>query len=277
MANQPEEACCHLDASAQVIRLLVQDCERMKTPLSPGPDAGENSYVYAALPHIISSLLRRDTLIAAGSRQAPRFDSDLTAWLISKTESSSAGMTDMISLLRETTALDAWKSLCIQRGQLSHFELVEKASKIQCSLQTLCEDAVSSTISEHSALRTSFGYATLVYLHLAVSGPTAPEIEHCLAKALEALQFLASCNGLASVIWPLCVVGSLAKGTQRNFFTGLKDSIDSTTQKTWYYTPHLFNALCIVNKCWESFDSADQASAQTWAAVSHELDIRCAF
>lgn len=333
MADQPENACCHLDASIQIIRFLVQDLERLQTSLTLDPESGENSYVYAALPHILCSLLRRDTLIAAAFRQAPRSDSDLTAWLIRKTKSASAGMTDMMSLLRETAALDAWKSLCVQRGCLSHFTLVEKASRIQRSLQSLCEDTVSSVIPrdlesvrldksldqrsfghasrlmirappspkqnwldttqpstlppavfiaeesnrEYSALRISFGYATLIYLHVAVSGPTAPEIEDCLAKALEALQFLALCNGLAAVIWPLCVVGSLAQGSQRDFFTSLKDSIDANSQKTRYTTRHLHNALRIVFKCWETSDGTEDGSNHSWATVSHELDIRCTF
>jgi hypothetical protein len=149
----------------------------------------------------------------------------------------------------EISALDAWKKLMRERGQLDTMQLVARASPIkQTLLSSLAHlDATSRTpVTDPLNLFTSYNnqlpsmpggctafvtrvwaHAALLYLSITVSGwqPSSAAIRENVTRTLALLEQMPTPELLRTMVWPFCIVGCLAAPEEEPRFRAMADAL----------------------------------------------------
>ncbi|CCC12844.1 unnamed protein product [Sordaria macrospora k-hell] len=161
--------------------------------------------------------------------------------------------------IMDATALEVWKRDQENQGNLSIRELVNRASRLEKTL----EDGIQRLEGSGSEKRLQslvFAYALLTHLHAIVSGPLAsvPEISESIERSIPVWKMLPESISPRSLAWPYCVCASLATGKQREVFEQFLaperlSSVDSTLGS-------LRELKAIVEECWRQVDGVKRGS-----------------
>lgn len=195
--------------------------------------------------------------------------------------------------ITDTILLDNWKSQQESQGDLSFRELVSRAEEIDTFLQTriqklsksiLLSDPASGSLhgtpSERPAIVTNkhmqtylFAVATMSHLNTIIFGarPLVTDVQKSVQRGVAAWELCLSAMNLRALAWPLCVVGSLAIGPQRDVFRNLlskahreHSTIDCVTRLT-----------SVLEECWGKFDARESNKAVPcdWREVMQKLNL----
>jgi hypothetical protein len=143
----------------------------------------------------------------------------------------------VIDQLLKVIELKHWKDTMQAKKQLSVLELATRAMEIKSCLEgevgkipKRIKDSSVSLVEHHSEggsliVTQVWAYATLVYLHVIVSGsnPELPEIHNNVSKVIQAFKALPDPEVVRSLPWPLCIAGCMAAGVQENEFRAIVD------------------------------------------------------
>ena len=143
----------------------------------------------------------------------------------------------VIDQLLKIIELKHWKDTMQAKKQLSVLELATRATEIKTRLESEVgkiskgiEGSFVGLLEHHSKhgsviVTQVWAYATLVYLHVIVSGsnPELPDIHNNVSKAIQAFKALPDPEMVRSLSWPLCIAGCMAAGMQENEFRAIVD------------------------------------------------------
>lgn len=228
------------------------------TPLRPSPmERTALSFFRAILiwnDILSSSSLKKVPIAAPSYRDLLASSSFCTSF-----ESTTGCEPWIFVVIMDATALEGWKRDQENQGNLSIRELVNRASRLEDTIEEgIKRLEVSSGNKRLQSL--VFAYALLTHLHAIVSGPLAsvPEISESIERSIVAWKMIPETTSPRSFAWPYCVCASLATGKQREVFEQFLipdrlSSVDSTLGS-------LRELKAIVEECWREVDGVRRGS-----------------
>jgi hypothetical protein len=156
--------------------------------------------------------------------------------------------------------LNDWRKDMQAKKQLSILELATRAKDIENALQRELDkmnDDANPTVALFGESRSPFIaalitriyiYATMIYLHVVVSGPhpDLPEIHNNVASAILAFQALPESETVHYLSWPLCIAGCMATGEQQDDFRRIATATDISR----FPFGSAGHAVRIMEECW---------------------------
>ncbi len=99
-----------------------------------------------------------------------------------------------------------------------------------------------------SRVTTIFAHATLIYLHVVVSGWNTDliELQESVARVIHFLKSLPDQGQLSNLAWPLCIAGCVARKEDEEFFRSMVMRASSDV----LYVGNIWNAFQIMETCW---------------------------
>ncbi|KAH8658415.1 fungal-specific transcription factor domain-containing protein [Xylariales sp. PMI_506] len=190
----------------------------------------------------------------------------------------------VMNTMLDIAVLKEWKYQRQLSGTLSLRELAHRSGTIESRLSeglaamttspaSIQELPVSATEEQKRIITNIFMNASLLYLHIVVSGfyPNLPEIRHGVLQTLEALEYMRKHSTINIPSWPLCVSGCLALESEYPRFRAL-----SPPHKTGQHPLVLTKwTLDIIEECWKS-RSAQAEGEETcdWVTAMNRLGTR---
>ncbi|KAH8908545.1 hypothetical protein BR93DRAFT_876155 [Coniochaeta sp. PMI_546] len=125
--------------------------------------------------------------------------------------------------LKDISTLSAWKKASKAAGDLSVFDLVQRAGAISADLEAGLADLDAGSATDIDTATRIWALAAKIYLAVVVSGwqPANGAIRADVARALELLREVEEPGKIRSFAWPLCVVGCMAEVGQEDEIRGL--------------------------------------------------------
>ncbi|KAK3949202.1 fungal-specific transcription factor domain-containing protein [Pseudoneurospora amorphoporcata] len=250
-----------LSPPAQSLQQHMSLSSGTSSPTPPGPSPMERT----ALSFFRAILIWNDILSSSSLKKVPTAAPSYRDLLSSSPSfctsfQSTTGCEPWILVaIMDATALEVWKSDQENQGNLSIRELVNRASRLERTV----EDGIQRLEGSGSDKRLQslvFAYALLTHLHAIVSGPLAsvPEISESIERSIAAWKLLPESISPRSLAWPYCVCASLATGKQREVFEQFLvperlSSVDSTLGS-------LRELKAIVEESWRQVDGVSRGS-----------------
>ncbi|KAF4966166.1 hypothetical protein FSARC_6125 [Fusarium sarcochroum] len=225
----------HLDAVTTVLSMHSPEV-LLRHPLSPNSTAispvsmnhdSSDDETQPDFDFLIAQAIWFDILACVSTGRVPRIQ--YRKWL----EASNLDMADLMGCFNwvmiaigDLAHLQAWKKNMKEQQMLSVPELVMRGRSIDARIQdgismlnlAIEEDAHVSIWVSHM-----FALASLVLSSTIVSGPWAslPEIMETIERAVDVLRNWPRAISLQGLVWPLCVIGCMAKAEHQGFFESL--------------------------------------------------------
>ncbi|KAK1774681.1 fungal-specific transcription factor domain-containing protein [Copromyces sp. CBS 386.78] len=250
-----------LSPPAQSLQQHMSLSSGTSSPTPPGPSPMERT----ALSFFRAILIWNDILSSSSLKKVPTAAPSYRDLLASSPSfctsfQSTTGCEPWILVaIMDATALEVWKRDQENQGNLSIRELVNRASRLERTV----EDGIQRLEGSGSDKRLQslvFAYALLTHLHAIVSGPLAsvPEISESIERSIAVWKLLPESISPRSLAWPYCVCASLATGKQREVFEQFLvperlSSVDSTLGS-------LRELKAIVEECWRQVDGVSRGS-----------------
>ncbi|KAK3400714.1 fungal-specific transcription factor domain-containing protein [Sordaria brevicollis] len=228
------------------------------TPLSPSP------MERTALSFFRAILVWNDILSSSSLKKIPFGAPSYRELLASPSFCTSFEATTgceawILVTIMDATALEEWKRDQENQGNLSIRELVNRASRLEDTVEASIKRLEMSG-GDKRLQSLVFAYALLTHLHAIVSGPlvSVPEISESIERSIVAWKMIPDSTSPRSLAWPYCVCASLATGKQREVFEQYLildrlSSVDSTLGS-------LRELKAIVEECWKEVDGVRRGS-----------------
>lgn len=235
---------------------------------------------------LLGSFISFDILSCASTRGTPLLELDHAQALANlgiSLESLMGCRSSVMALISEISSLDRWKKESHAARKLSIVDLAKRGGLIEDRLQQelasikSVNSATGPPASSHSGIHSAtahpqvsqlFALSAIIYLHVVISGahPELPEIAQTISRTIDVFNRLNEPRLLRSVVWPLCVSGSLALEEHHSFFRDLC----SAAEINKYSTGTCFEALTIMEECWEARKTGSYSC--DWASIMNKRD-----
>lgn len=246
---------------------------------------------------LVGAVLWFDILSCASTNDAPRLHSESPRFLKDKIDLANIiGCQPWIALvIGDIATLSVWKADATVAGSLSFWTLFGRGDRLRRRL----EDGISSlrksideTFAElglshlgttgaylvltnpdlqqeaiKRAITLVFAYAAQVYLNTIISGadPKLDDVKNSVAdtmNALQEMQYVCDAQALRSLIWPICIAGSMAGDVPtQSYFQSLIQGLGDEAHDFG----NSATALKVMQKCWSS---RIEGSPQFWDWVT---------
>lgn len=235
---------------------------------------------------LLGSFIAIDIISCASTGTTPSLDVDHVAVLQSLDVDTTYFMgcdSSILILIFEISQLDNWKKDANHYQKLSIIELAKRGSRIEEHIRHKIAqlDRISRTqlysgrgkllSAIHADIKKIFLLATVVYLHVVISGaqPELPEVKQGVFRTLVALQSLEDKELLAHAVWAFCIVGSMAVEDQREAFRRLFSA--ATANHSHSRVGTLREAFKVVETCWEMRENGSPSCDWVVAMLGHHV------
>ncbi|KAI5204214.1 hypothetical protein E4T39_03816 [Aureobasidium subglaciale] len=253
---------------------------------------------------LVGAVLWFDVLSCASTNDPPRLHSQATSLLEGNIHLANiiGCQSWVLSIIGDIAALSAWKARAIASSNLSFWKLFEQGSPIRgrleegiSGLRAEIDEAFAVLGLSHlgttgaylvltnpgvqqeaikRAITLVFAHAAQVYLNTVISGanPELDDVRNSVASTMDALQemqFICDAQALRSLIWPICIAGSMAEDVPiQSYFQSLIQGLGDEAHDFG----NSATALQVMQKCWTS--RGDTSQSWDWAAAMESMGQR---
>ena len=173
----------------------------------------------------------------------------------------------VIIAISQANQLRRWKALMIGQGSLSITALVSRASQLQTFVAAQLPDPTLGSYDANDIITYLYAQATMIYLHVLVSGPhpDIPEIRQVVETCMPQIENALLLGATPWLAWALCIIGCMAGKEARAAIESLLEQMHNACAVTSGYA----KALATVRECWRLRD-ADCGPAY-WASAMRSL------
>ncbi|KAI5239701.1 hypothetical protein E4T43_06643 [Aureobasidium subglaciale] len=267
--------------------------------LTPGtPDETQSHRLEdTAENFLVGAVLWFDVLSCASTNDPPRLHAQSTNLLQGEIDLATIiGCQSWVPLIiGDIAALSAWKARAMSTSSLSFWKLFEQGNPIRgrlevgiAGLRAEIDEAFAVLGLSHlgttgaylvltnpgvqqeaikRAITHVFAHAAQVYLNTVISGanPELDDVRNSVISTMDALQemqFICDAQALRSLIWPICIAGSMAEDVPtQSYFQSLIQGLGDEAHNFGNST----TALQVMQKCWTS--RGEKSRSWDWATA----------